>query len=69
MVVATREHGADAAAYRAGHVVGNRLFNGIIELLFAKAFVDIFSGYRALSRPFVKSFPALATGFEGPKRK
>ena len=64
MVVGTRDHGNDAAAYRSGHVAGNHVFNRVIQLLFAKAFVDIFSGYRALSRPFVKSFPALAAGFE-----
>jgi glycosyltransferase involved in cell wall biosynthesis len=64
MVVGTRDHGAETAAYRPGHVAGNRLFNGVVAALFGQAFADIFSGYRVLSRPFVKSFPALATGFE-----
>lgn len=64
MVVGTREHGGDETAYRNGHVVGNRVFNWIVQGLFGKAFTDIFSGYRVFSRPYVKSFPALAGGFE-----
>jgi glycosyltransferase involved in cell wall biosynthesis len=64
MVVGTREPGAEQGAYRSGHRAGNRVFNWIVQRLFGKAFVDIFSGYRVFSRPFVKSFPALATGFE-----
>jgi glycosyltransferase involved in cell wall biosynthesis len=64
MVVATRDHGDDKSAYRNGHIIGNRIFNRIVRHLFGKAFIDIFSGYRVFSRPFVKSFPALAGGFE-----
>jgi len=63
MVVGSREHD-ESNAYRGGHVIGNRIFNAMVRALFGKAFVDIFSGYRIFSRPFVKSFPALATGFE-----
>jgi glycosyltransferase involved in cell wall biosynthesis len=50
--------------YRNGHRAGNRLFNWLVRRLFGETFLDIFSGYRVLSRPFVKSFPALAKGFE-----
>jgi glycosyltransferase involved in cell wall biosynthesis len=64
MVVGTRDHGGESDAYRSGHVAGNRLFNWIVQTFFGRAFIDIFSGYRVFSRPFVKSFPALATGFE-----
>jgi hypothetical protein len=32
--------------------------------LFGPTFSDIFSGYRVFSRRFVKSFPAISTGFE-----
>jgi glycosyltransferase involved in cell wall biosynthesis len=52
------------AAYRAGHVLGNRLFNRLVRLLFTRGMKDIFTGYRVLSRRFVKSFPALSRGFE-----
>ena len=63
MVVGTRRHAA-AAAYRGGHVLGNRLFTGLLAGLFGRSFNDIFSGYRVFSRRFVKSFPVLSSGFE-----
>jgi hypothetical protein len=51
-------------AHRRGHAFGNRLFNRLYQSLFGAGFDDIFSGYRAFSRRFVKSFPALSSGFE-----
>lgn len=63
MVVGTRQHEA-ADAYRDGHVLGNRLFTGLLAGLFGRSFTDIFSGYRVFSRRFVKSFPVLSAGFE-----
>jgi hypothetical protein len=51
-------------AHRRGHAIGNRLFNRLYQMLFGSGFDDIFSGYRAFSRRFVKSFPALSSGFE-----
>jgi glycosyltransferase involved in cell wall biosynthesis len=63
MVVGTRRH-EDKDAYRGGHVLGNRLFTGILGRLFGRSFSDIFSGYRVFSRRFVKSFPVLSSGFE-----
>ena len=63
MVVGTRQHQA-ADAYRGGHVLGNRLFTGLLAELFGRSFTDIFSGYRVFSRRFVKSFPVLTAGFE-----
>lgn len=63
MVVGTRQHD-DAGAYRGGHVLGNRLFTGLLSFLFARSFTDVFSGYRVFSRRFVKSFPVLSAGFE-----
>jgi glycosyltransferase involved in cell wall biosynthesis len=52
------------AAYRFGHQFGNRLFTRGVQWLFGAGFTDILSGYRVMSRRFVKSFPALAGGFE-----
>lgn len=49
---------------RAGHRFGNDLFNGIVQWVFGSRFDDMLSGYKVLSHRFVKSFPALATGFE-----
>ncbi|MFL6860803.1 MAG: glycosyl transferase, partial [Sphingomicrobium sp.] len=63
MVVGTRRHEA-SDAYRGGHVVGNKLFTGLLAGLFGRSFTDIFSGYRVFSRRFVKTFPILSQGFE-----
>ncbi len=63
MVVGTRQHEV-TEAYRGGHVLGNRLFTGLLARLFGRSFTDIFSGYRVFSRRFVKSFPVLSEGFE-----
>ncbi len=53
-----------AAAYRPGHRFGNRLLTGLVRAVFGDRISDMLSGYRVFSRRFVKSFPALAGGFE-----
>jgi Glycosyl transferase family 2 len=63
-MVVGRRVDSDRRAYRAGHRFGNALFTGSVARLFGDRFTDILSGYRVFSRRFVKSFPALATGFE-----
>jgi glycosyltransferase involved in cell wall biosynthesis len=63
MVVGTRKDIYENA-HRSGHAFGNKLFNGIYRRLFGPLFTDIFSGYRVFSRRFVKSFPAISSGFE-----
>jgi hypothetical protein len=63
MVNAARETQA-AAAYRWGHRFGNIMLTRIVASIFGNRFHDMLSGYRVLSRRFVKSFPALASGFE-----
>lgn len=64
MLVGAREH-SEASAYRSGHVWGNRMLTWLLGTLFGRREVsDILSGYRVFSHRFVKSFPALATGFE-----
>jgi hypothetical protein len=63
MVTGTRVSQA-AAAYRPGHLVGNQLLTGLVRLIFGRGVSDMLSGYRAFSRRFVKTYPALAKGFE-----
>ncbi len=63
MVTGLRRHEA-AAAYRPGHQFGNRLLTGTAGFVFSIGLGDMLSGYRVMSRRFVKSFPALSTGFE-----
>ena len=53
-----------SAAYRRGHATGNRAFNRMVGMLFGVRPGDLLSGYRALSRRFVKSFPAQSQRFE-----
>ncbi len=53
-----------AAAYRRGHRFGNQLLTGMVRWVFGDRITDMLSGYRVFSRRFVKTFPALAAGFE-----
>lgn len=62
MVSGRRVHSA-RAAYRRGHILGNRMFRGLASFIFGADVGDLFTGYRALSRRFVKSFPFTAEGF------
>jgi glycosyltransferase involved in cell wall biosynthesis len=55
---------SEALAYRQGHRLGNRVLTGLVSTLFGDRVTDILSGYRVMSRRFVKSFPALSRGFE-----
>jgi glycosyltransferase involved in cell wall biosynthesis len=51
------------AAYRAGHVLGNRMLTGLTASMFRVKLGDLLTGYRVASRRFVKSFPFTAEGF------
>jgi glycosyltransferase involved in cell wall biosynthesis len=51
-------------AYRRGHKFGNWMLTTLVATIFGKQTTDMLSGYRVLSRRFVKSFPALSRGFE-----
>ena len=62
LLTARRVH-TQAAAYRPGPVLGNRLLTGLTALLFNVHLSDMLSGYRVFSRRFVKSFPFTAEGF------
>ena len=63
MVSGARRHVSEEA-YRPGHVVGNRALTGIMSFAFNAKFQDMLSGYRVLSKRFVKSFPLMSRGFE-----
>lgn len=63
MVVGVREH-QHTDAYRPGHEIGNKLLTGTMTRIFGGKFTDMLSGYRAFSRRYVKSFPAMSHGFE-----
>ena len=64
MVVGCRADKGESENYRRGHRFGNQLLTGSVRRIFGGGFTDMLSGYRVFSRRFVKSFPALARGFE-----
>ncbi|MBB5373482.1 glycosyltransferase family 2 protein [Acidocella aromatica] len=51
-------------AYRRGHRTGNLVLSGLVRAVFGDRIQDMLSGFRVFSRRFVKTFPALASGFE-----
>jgi hypothetical protein len=63
MVTATRVT-TISAAWRRGHRFGNTMLTGIVASIFGNRITDMLSGYRVFSRRFIKSFPALSSGFE-----
>lgn len=52
------------SAYRPNHERGNRVLNALVGVGFGSNVGDMLSGYRAFSRRFVKSFPAVSREFE-----
>lgn len=64
-VLGVRSQSAETAtAYRPGHETGNRIFNRLVGFLFGEEVSDMLSGFRVVSRRFVKSFPAMSREFE-----
>lgn len=49
---------------RAFHGFGNNLVRFMIKWIYGYTFDDVMTGYRAMSRPFVKTFPVLSEGFQ-----
>ena len=49
---------------RAFHGFGNDLVRSMIKWIYGYSFEDVMTGYRAMSQPFVKTFPVLSEGFQ-----
>jgi glycosyltransferase involved in cell wall biosynthesis len=62
-IVSGKRIATGAAAYRRGHVLGNKLLTGLTSLMFKVKLGDMLTGYRIMSRRFVKSFPTAVEGF------
>lgn len=62
-IVSGQREATGSDSYRFGHVLGNRLLTGLTALIFRVRLVDMLTGYRVMSRRFVKSFPFTAEGF------
>ncbi|HSW54551.1 MAG TPA: glycosyltransferase family 2 protein [Ignavibacteriaceae bacterium] len=66
LVVGNRftDSGYEKENKRMFHNFGNNLVKKIINLLFKANLKDIMSGYRVLSKNFVKNYPIMCEGFE-----
>jgi len=64
MIVGTRLESYEDSASRPGHKTGNQLLSSLINSLFQSKLRDVLSGYRIMSRRFVKTTPVMAAGFE-----
>jgi glycosyltransferase involved in cell wall biosynthesis len=51
-------------AYRPGHRFGNWMLTTLVRISFNASWTDMLSGYKVMSRRFVKSFPIASGGFE-----
>lgn len=49
---------------RAFHGFDNDLVRAMIKWIYGYGFEDVMTGYRAMSRPFVKTIPVLSEGFQ-----
>ena len=49
---------------RAFHGFGNNLVRWLIKVIYGFAFDDVMTGYRAMTRTFVKTMPVLSAGFQ-----
>ena len=63
MVICARSEVSDLA-YRSGHKLGNYFFSSAVSCIFGKKISDILTGYKILSKRFVKTFPAHGNGFD-----
>ena len=64
MVVGNRLKSATDESMSRLHQFGNRLILKAVNFMFKTNYKDILSGYRAISRRFVKNVPLLTSGFE-----
>lgn len=49
---------------RAFHGFGNDLVRAMIKWIYGYEYADVMTGFRAMSKPFVKTFPVLSCGFQ-----
>lgn len=64
MLMGSRIESYGESQSRRGHELGNRLITWLVGVLFMRRFKDVLTGYRMMSRRFVKTAPVMADGFE-----
>ncbi|MBN6079326.1 glycosyltransferase [Aggregatibacter actinomycetemcomitans] len=62
MIIGARNRKLES--YPKGHILGNKIFSKIISYFFNSTINDLFSGYRIMTKRFVKSLPLISNGFE-----
>ncbi len=55
---------AQHSSFRLVNLLGNQFFLTVINCIFGTRLTDVLSGYRAMSRSFVRGLPLFVTGFE-----
>lgn len=64
MTVGSRMMSGTTSDFRLTNRLGNRLYPSLIRFLLHVRLTDILSGYRGMSRAFVRGVPIAASGFE-----
>jgi glycosyltransferase involved in cell wall biosynthesis len=64
MLVGSRMGSYRTSSSRKGHKTGNMILSQLLNKLFEGRLNDVLSGYRIMSRRFVKTTPVMAEGFE-----
>ena len=64
MVVGNRLIKAEPGVFAGLRYFGNRLITGVLNLVFGAQLGDVLSGYRVVSREFVRRIPVMTRGFE-----
>src|SRR5256885_3300961 len=64
VVVGTRLGSRSRSEFRWVNRAGNRILLGFLNAVFGARVTDLLSGYRAVTREFVKHAPVLSAGFE-----
>jgi glycosyltransferase involved in cell wall biosynthesis len=64
VVVGARLASESGSEFRWINRAGNRILLGLLNTMFSAKVTDLLSGYRAMTREFVKQSPVLSAGFE-----
>lgn len=64
VVVGARLGSDSRSEFRLVNRIGNKILLGLLNAMFSARVTDLLSGYRAMTREFVKQTPVLSVGFE-----
>jgi glycosyltransferase involved in cell wall biosynthesis len=64
VVVGARLGSDSRSEFRFVNRIGNKILLGLLNTMFSASVTDLLSGYRAMTREFVKQTPVLSVGFE-----